>query len=125
LWSEFTYFHVAPPSSERYTPPESASISAHTRADLAGETAMPMLPHNPAGSPGFLVSSVQCSPASVDLNSPLPAPPDASVHGRRTACHSPAYSTSGFDGSRIRSAAPVESFRNRTLFQVLPPSVVL
>jgi hypothetical protein len=86
---------------------------------------MPMLPHKPAGSPGFFVSSVQCSPASVDLNKPLPAPPDTSFHGRRTACHSPAYSTSGFEGSRIRSAAPVESFRYSTLFHVFPPSVVL
>ncbi len=90
MWSEFTYFHVDPLSSERYTPPESASISAHTRAGLAGDTAIPMFPHRPPGRPGFFVSSVQCSPASVDLNSPLPAPPDTSVQGRRTACHNPA-----------------------------------
>src|SRR5207248_11121765 len=123
--SGFTCCQVDPRSSERYTAPESGSISAHTRAGLAGETAIPMFPHRPVGSPGFLVSSVQCSPASVDLNSPLPAPPDTSVQGRRTACHRPAYSTFGLVGSRTRSAAPVESFRNRTLFQVLPPSVVL
>src|SRR5437899_3018526 len=100
-------------------------MRAQTRPGFAGDTAIPMLPHNPVGSPAFLVTSVQCSPASVDLKSPPPAPPETSAQGRRTACHRPAYSTSGFAGSRIRSAAPVESFRNKTLFQVLPPSLLL
>src|SRR5690349_13034973 len=98
---------------------------AHTRAGFAGDTAIPMLPQIPAGSPGFFVNSVQCSPASVDLKSPLPAPPETSDQGRHTACHDPAYSTSGYEGSSARSAAPAESFRNRTLFQVFPPSVLL
>src|SRR5256886_16916986 len=84
-----------------------------------------MFPHRPVGRPGFLVSSVQCSPASVDLKSPLPAPPDTSVQGRRPACHRPAYSTFGLVGSRIRTAAPVEPLRDRNLFQVLPPAVGL
>src|SRR2546426_6177106 len=56
---------VAPPASEGYTPPASASISAHTRVGFAGEMASPMLPSRPGGSPGLCVSSVQCSPPSV------------------------------------------------------------
>src|SRR5437899_6040353 len=119
------YRHVAPPSSERYTPPASASISAHTRAGFAGETASPMLPSTPGGSPGLCVSSVQCSPPSVDLKIPPPGPPDTSCHGLRCACQKAAYRTSGLLGSRTRSEIPVESLRNSTLFHVLPPSVVL
>src|SRR5256712_5911528 len=119
------YRHVAPPSSERYTPPASASISAHSRVGFAGEMASPMLPSRPGGSPGLCVSSVQCSPPSVDLKIPPPGPPDTSCHGLRCACQKAAYSTSGLDGSRTRSEIPVESLRNSTLFHVLPPSVAL
>src|SRR3989442_4012990 len=119
------YRHVAPPSSERYTPPASASISAHSRVGFAGEMASPMLPSRPDGNPGLCVSSVQCSPPSVDLKIPPPGPPDTSCHGLRCACQKAAYRTSGLDGSRTRSEIPVESFRNSTLFHVLPPSVVL
>src|SRR2546430_16004432 len=87
--------------------------------------ASPMLPSRPDGNPGLCVSSVQCSPPSVDLKIPPPGPPDTSCHGLRCACQKAAYSTSGLDGSRTRSEIPVESLRNSTLFHVLPPSVVL
>src|SRR6266704_1337564 len=55
---------------------------------------------------------------------PPPAPPEDSIHGLRITCQNAAYSTSGLDGSIARSEAPVESFLNSTLVQVLPPSVV-
>ena len=86
----FVCVHVWPPSSERNTPPESASMFAQTRFEFAPDTAMPMLPQMPAGRPGFRVISVQWSPPSVVLKRPLPVPPDDSIHGVRPACHRPA-----------------------------------
>src|SRR5690348_1108865 len=44
LRSSLVRCQVAPASSERNTPPESASTSAHTRLGAAGDTASPMLP---------------------------------------------------------------------------------
>ena len=63
---------------------------AQTLFEFAGETARPMLPMMPWGRPGFLVSSVQCSPPSIDLKIPLPAPPETSCHGVRHACQNAA-----------------------------------
>src|SRR5689334_17284346 len=100
-------------------------MSAHTRAGFAGDTAIPLLPQMPAGSPGLFVSSIPCADASVDLNIPLPSPPETSVQGRRTACDTRPYSAPEFEESSARSAAAAESFRNRTLVQVFPPSVLL
>src|SRR5207237_8468209 len=82
---------LTPPSSERNSPPESASTSAQTRSWSRGETARPIFPMIPLGRPLLRVISVQLSPPSVDLKIPLPAPPETSSQGRRTACHSPAY----------------------------------
>src|SRR5258708_21110882 len=89
--SDVTCYDVEPLSSERYTPPESASINAHTRAGFAGDTAIPMFPHSPVGSPGFFVNSVQCAPASLDLKSPPPAPPDTMLQRRRPTSRNPPY----------------------------------
>src|SRR5512146_259576 len=112
--------HVAPASSDRYTPPlGSFAISAQTRFGLAGEIAMPTLPMIPVGNPGLRVISVQCSPPSVVLKMPPPAPPLIRSHGLRPACQSAAYRTSGLLGSITSSIAPVESLRKRIRFQVL------
>src|SRR6185437_1866419 len=125
LRSALVRCQVAPASSERNTPPESASTSAHTRLGAAADTANPMLPITPLGRPGACVSSVQCSPPSLDLKMPLPAPPDDNNHGVRPACQSAAYRTSGLVGSSTSSMAPVESLRKRILRQCTPPSVDL
>ena len=103
----------------------SFSISAQSLLGFTGEIAIPTLPMIPLGSPVLRVISVQWSPPSVVLKIPLPAPPLINSHGFRPACQSAAYSTSGFVGSITSSIAPVESFRKRIFFQVLPPSVVL
>src|SRR4030095_15851698 len=80
----------------------------------------------PAGNPlAVLVRFVHVLPASVLLYRPLPAPPLESDHGVRPACQTATYMTSGLDGSNWKSTAPVESFTNRILFHVLPPSVDL
>src|SRR3954447_25163014 len=84
--SLFVLVHVALPSDERNTPPESASTIAQILLELLGDTASPMLPMTPAARPGFRVSAVQCSPPSVGWKIRLPAPPDASCHGVRHAC---------------------------------------
>src|SRR5690349_1859775 len=114
--------HVLPASSERKTPPESASMFAHKRFEFAPETVTPMLPQMPAGNPGLRVISTQLSPPSTVLNNPLPAPPEDSIHGVRPACHSAAYSTFGLFGSITRSTTPVESLRKRIFSHVRPPS---
>ena len=123
-WSSLVRVQLTPPSSERNSPPESASTSAQTRSWSRGETARPIFPMIPLGRPLLRVISVQLSPPSVDLKTPLPAPPDTSSQGRRTACQSPAYRIRGLTGSSARSIAPVLSFRYRTLSHVLPPSLV-
>src|ERR1035437_11178282 len=96
-------------------------MRAQTRFGFTGETATPMLPSVPVGSPGLRLMFVQFSPASVDLNNPLPAPPDTSFHGVRYACHTAAYKTLESDGSIERSTAPAESLTNRTFLQLFPP----
>src|SRR5579875_405627 len=47
------------------------------------------------------------------------------VHGLRCSVHIPAYSTFGLEGSISMSLAPVVSLTYSTLFQFLPPSVVM
>ncbi len=96
---------------------------AHTRSGSAGDTAIPILPIVPLGSPSLRVISVQLSPPSVDLNMPLPGPPLSSAYGMRRTCHRAAYSTRGFEGSIIRSTAPVFSSRYRIRSHVCPPSL--
>src|SRR5439155_5656421 len=123
-WSSLVRVQLAPPSSERNSPPESASTSAHTRSWSKGETARPSFPMSPLGRPLLRVISVQLSPPSVDLKNPLPAPPETSSQGRRTACHSPAYRMRGLTASSAKSIAPVLPLRYRTLSQVLPPSLL-
>src|SRR5581483_2429402 len=125
LRSAFRCVHVPPPSSDRYTPPESASISAHTRLDLAPDTAKPIFPHGWGGSPAFPVSSLHVSPPSVDLKMPPPGPPEFRDHGVRYACQNAAYSTFASFGSTARSEMPVRASRYRTFRHVKPPSVVL
>src|SRR5215211_2478581 len=116
------WVQVAPPSSDRYSPPSVASMLVHTRFGSAGETATVILPRTPAGSPGLRVSSVHVSPPSVDLYSPDPAPPLQSCHGRRYTSQSVAYSTPGLEGSMTRSAAPARGLLNSTRAHVRPPS---
>src|SRR6516225_7958190 len=92
------------------------------RLDSVGETASPIFPSVPLGRPGLREISNQWSPPSVDLNSPLPGPPDDISQELRNASHSPAYSTCGLLGSRMSSIAPVLSSRKRIRSQVFPPS---
>src|SRR5262249_53395645 len=65
--------HVAPASSERYMPPESASTNAYTRFGVAGAMARPIRPIID-GSP--VPSRVHVSPPSVVFQMPEPTPPD-------------------------------------------------
>src|SRR5205823_5564892 len=77
--------HVAPPSSERYSPaPVFAPISAYTRPPRP--TASPMRPTGPAGRP-CPPSGVQVAPPSVDLYRPLAGPSSGGYcsHGVRRA----------------------------------------
>src|SRR5688500_12787936 len=100
-------------------------MSAYTRAGSAADTVTPTLPQIVGGRPGFFVSSVQVLPPSVVLNRPPPGPPLESECGVRNTSQNPAYRTSGFFASIVRSTAPVLSFRKRMRFHVLPPLVVL
>src|SRR5262245_61234475 len=100
-------------------------MMAYTRLGSAPDTVTPALPHNPAGSPGFLLNSRQLAPPSVLLNKPPSGPPLSMLQGVRYTCQIVAYNTSGFEGSMARSTAPARSLRNNTRFQVRPPSVVL
>src|SRR6266516_971242 len=114
---------VAPPSSERYSPPPAfAPIRAYTRPPRA--TASPIRPTGPAGSP-CPVSAVHVAPPSVDLYRPLPGPSSGGYcsHGVRRAWYSAAYTTWGSAGSAARSMAPVSGSLYSTLAHVRPPSV--
>src|ERR1700743_567338 len=86
---------------------------------------MPILPTRPEGMPGLRVTSVQCSPPSVDLNRPLPGPPLDIWFSLRYASHIAAYMMFGFVSSISMSTAPVAGPRSRTLRHVAPPSVDL
>ena len=69
--------------------------------------------------------SAHVSPASSDLNRPLPGPPLDIVYSRRNASHSAAKTTFGLRGSIATSTAPLLSSLKSVLLQVLAPSVVL
>jgi hypothetical protein len=71
------------------------------------------------------VISVQVSPPSVLLKSPLPGPPLDIWYSLRYASQSDAYITFGLVASIEISTAPVRSLRESTCRQVLPPSVDL
>ncbi len=88
MFSSFTFVHFSPPSSERKTPPFSASTIAKTRPSLAGEGATPIFPRVPSGRPS--VSFFHVSPPSVVRQRPLPGPPLTSSHGWRATCQKPA-----------------------------------
>src|ERR1041385_5792878 len=93
---EFYSFHVAPASSEMNRPPFSFSTSAYTRVGSAEDTATPILPSMPDGSPRARVMSVHASPPSVDFHRLEPGPPLDICHSFRYASHSAAYITFGF-----------------------------
>src|SRR5688500_12383825 len=97
--------HVVPPSSDRNSPPCSASMSAYTRLGSDGATATPTLPQTPSGNPGPL-SCFQVSPASREPYRPLPGPPLVMSQGVRRACHNPAKTMLGLEGSNATSDAP-------------------
>src|SRR6266702_3774003 len=91
-------------------------------------------PHGFGGRPALdsVVSSVQVVPPSAERYNPLPLkasgpfPPERNVQPLRRKSHSPARSTSGFEGSIEILEQPVEAFAPlRMSFQVLPPSPVL
>src|SRR5688572_21979244 len=100
---------VLPASSERNMPPSSASISAHTRFGLAGETATPMRPHTLFFGRASCVSLLQLSPPSTVFQRLLPGPPLSMLQGVRFASQNEAYSTRGLVASIARSTAPVLS----------------
>src|SRR5438552_11538765 len=85
---------------------------------------IPILPSGFFGMPGLKVISFQLSPPSDVFQRPLRPPPAFIPHGVRWNFHIDAKRMRGLLGSMVRSIAPVESLRNRTLFQVRPPSVV-
>ena len=99
-------------------------MNAYTRLERAGEMAMQIFPTRPVGIPGLRVMSVQVSPPSVLLNSPVVGPPLSSSHGYVTWWFRAAMITFGFVESMARSTAPVVSPLYRIRSQVLPPSVV-
>src|SRR5215813_9800111 len=99
--------HVAPASSDLNKPPLSFSTRAYTRFPSAGETATPIRPNTPDGSPGAWLISVHVSPPSVDLNNPLPGPPLDILYSLRKASHIAANITYGLCGSIETSMAPV------------------
>ena len=67
---------------------------------------------------------VHVSPASRDIQMPLPAPPLFLSHGTMYCCQLAAKSTRGLVGSMATSMMPVLSFTNSTFFHSLPPLVV-
>src|SRR5262249_9892227 len=98
-------------------------MMAQTRSGLAGEAVTPIRPLRPLGRPGLLVISVQVSPPSVDLYSPLSGPPLVRLQKSRRTCHMAAYRRRGLLGSRDRSAAPASALFHSTCVQGFPPSV--
>ena len=102
-----------PKSSERYSPvlSPSASTSAQTRPERAGEIDTPILPSMPVGKPGLVEISSQVSPPSVLRNRPLPGPPLETFQKLRLASHIEANSRRGLFGSMVRSIVPATSLR--------------
>src|ERR671931_2516812 len=92
-----TRVHVAPASSDRYSPPPGfASYSRYSRLGFAVVTAMLPLPIRSLGRPA--VTRDQWSPPSVLLNTPPSRAPLMIVHGLRSPRQSTANRTSGFPG---------------------------
>src|ERR1019366_4962572 len=101
---------------------------AYTICVLEGATASAMRPYGFAGRPLLFasVSSVQCSPPSVDLNRPLPSPPERNVQPWRRKSHIDANSVFGSSGLMLSMPQPVDPFLPASTFvQDLPPSIVL
>src|SRR3954447_26212724 len=88
-WLASSFFQFWPPSSLRYSALAFASIIAYTVCGFEGATAIAIRPYGFAGRPFALFSaiSLQCSPPSVDLNMPLPGPPERNVHRRPPEKH--------------------------------------
>src|SRR5712692_11331821 len=124
--SSVAFFQLAPPSSERYKPPffSFASTIKYTRwPRVPGATATPDRPQSVAGSPCPAIG-VHVSPSSDDLYRTLPGQYACPFcPGFRMPCHSVAYTTRGFPGSKQRSTAAVTLSLYRTFFQLRPPSV--
>src|SRR5204863_4419293 len=136
--SSQTRSHFSPPSSDRNSPPFSASMIAYTRCELEGAIATPTLPQMPEGrpllgvppgadapgSPGRFFRLFHVSPPSRETYRSEPGPPLISSHGRRRASQNPAKITRGLFGSIATSEQPAYSFLWSTRCHVLPPSVV-
>src|SRR4029077_21088324 len=93
-----------------------------------GATASAILPYGFSGSPWLLVGaiSVQWSPPSVVLKSPLPGPPERDAQPRRRKSDTRAYKVWGRCGFVASIAHPVDSLAPASiLFHVVPPSQVL
>src|SRR5215510_10669421 len=92
-WLASRRFQFCPPSSERKSALFFDSIIAYTTCGFDGATARAILPYGFSGRPLLLlcVSSVQCSPLSVDLKRPLPGPPERKVQPCRRKSHMAAY----------------------------------
>src|ERR1041385_7085755 len=109
-------------------------MNEYTTFGFYGAAPPPPRPHGPLGSPVALFSSsrVQSAPPSVLLNNPLPlgasgpSPPERKVQPFLRKSHIPANSVPGCCGSIVSIEQPVEALAPAsTLFQVLPPSLVL
>ena len=92
------------------------------RPALAGDTATPILPNGPSGSPGLFETSSQVSPPSLLRHSPLSGPPLLRFQKLRRTCHIAANIRRGLLGSMLKSPAPAFSLLNRTFSQLFPPS---
>src|ERR1700726_2997547 len=98
---------------------------AYTTCGFEGATCSATRPHGFAGNPVALLTLFQVAPPSVDLNSPLPGPPERNVQPCRRNSHIAAQMVFGSCLLRAIMAQPLEAFAPaRTFFQVLPPSLV-
>src|ERR1041385_6968525 len=101
---------------------------AYTTFGFDGATASAIRPYGFSGKPGLLAGaiSVQLSPPSVDLKSPLPGPPERHVPTWWRKSHMDASIVLGSCAFAASMAHPVEPLAPaRTFFHVLPPSLVL
>src|ERR1700722_4704389 len=133
-WLRSRSCQVFPPSSDRKSALRGDSISAYTTLGFEGAMVTATRPQGFGGRPLALVwsSSVQVTPPSVEVKSPLPlgaggpSPPERKVQPLRRKPHMPAKRTWGSAELMDIMEQPVERFAPfRILFQDLPPSVVL
>src|SRR3954469_7457200 len=127
-WLASSFRQFCPPSSDRNSALDFDSMNAYTVCGLPGATVTAIRPYGFSGSPFAFcaVSSVQCSPPSVDLNSPLPGPPERNVHPARLKSHIPANTVPGSVLLDDIIAQPVAGFAPASTFRhVFPPSLVL